>query len=134
MTTVTEPGLYPDMDEADYHRDPVPGGSLSSTGARKLLPPKTPAHYDHDRRNPPPSREDFDLGKAVHTRLLGAGSVTVIVDAKDWKTKAAREARDAAYAAGQVPLLAHQAEQVDAMVDAVRSHRLAAALLDPAAG
>ncbi|WP_327029737.1 PD-(D/E)XK nuclease-like domain-containing protein [Micromonospora sp. NBC_01740] len=133
MTTtevlVTEPGIYPDMPEDVYHADPVPGGSLSSSGARKLVPPKTPAHYRHDVDNPPPSREDFDLGKAFHTRVLGVGAAIVVVDAKTWQTKAAREARAEAYAASQVPLLVHQAEQVDAMAAAVRRHPLAAALL-----
>ncbi|MEU6206387.1 PD-(D/E)XK nuclease-like domain-containing protein [Micromonospora musae] len=132
MTTVealevTEPGLYPDMPEDVYHRDPVPGGSLSSSGARKLLE-TCPARFDYERRNPPPSRDEFDLGKAFHTSVLGVGAETVVVDAKNWLTKDAKEQRAAAYAAGKVPLLAHQAAEVNAMTDAVRSHPLAGTL------
>lgn len=132
MTTteviVTEPGVYADMPEDVYHADPVPGGSLSSSGARKLLE-TCPARFDYERRNPPPSREEFDLGKAFHTKALGTGADIVVVDAKNWLTKDAKAARAAAYAAGKVPLLARQAEQVDAMAAAVRQHPLAGALL-----
>jgi len=35
-TVIRRPGLY-DLPEHIYHADPVPGGSLSSTGARRLL-------------------------------------------------------------------------------------------------
>ncbi|MFC3504836.1 PD-(D/E)XK nuclease-like domain-containing protein [Micromonospora krabiensis] len=125
---VTEPGIHPDMPEDVYHRDPVPGGSLSSSGARKLLE-TCPARFDYERRNPPPSRDEFDLGKAFHTKVLGTGAETVVCDFRDWKTKPAQEAKKAAYAAGKVPLLAHQAADVDAMTDAVRSHPIAGALL-----
>lgn len=127
-TTITTPGLYPDLPEADYHADPVPGGSLSSSGARKLLS-TCPARFDYERRNPPPSTDEFDLGKAFHAAALGVGAETVVVDAKDWRTNAAKEAKAAAYADGKVPLLAHQAKQVAAMVDAVHRDPLADALL-----
>jgi len=33
------PGIYSGVPAEVYHRAPVPGGSLSSTGARQLLPP-----------------------------------------------------------------------------------------------
>ncbi|MGA4726266.1 PD-(D/E)XK nuclease-like domain-containing protein [Micromonospora taraxaci] len=133
MTTaeliVTEPGLYPDMSEAVYHGDPVPAGSLSSTGAKKLITPGGPAKYDYERRNPPPSKDEFDLGKAFHTAALGAGAGIAVCDFRDWKTNAAKDAKKAAYEAGLVPLLTHQAAAVEAMVDALQAHPLAAALL-----
>lgn len=125
---VTEPGIYPDMPEDVYHADPVPGGSLSSSGARRLLD-TCPARFDYERRHPQPSREEFDIGKAFHTKALGVGAEIVVVDAKTWQTKTAKEARAEAYAAGKVPLLAHQAAEVDAMAAAVRQHPLAGALL-----
>jgi hypothetical protein len=131
--TITEPGVYPDMPEDVYHADPVAGGSLSSSGARRLLE-TCPARFDYERRNPPPSRDEFDLGKAFHTSVLGTGADTVVCDFKDWKTKPAQEAKAAAYAAGKVPLLTHQAAQVAAMTDAVWSHPLAGALLSKGRG
>ncbi|WP_422744275.1 PD-(D/E)XK nuclease-like domain-containing protein [Micromonospora sp. WMMD754] len=132
MTTteqiITEPGIHDGMPEDVYHADPVPGGSLSSSGARRLLE-TCPARFDYERRNPPASREEFDLGKAFHSSALGVGAETVVVDAKNWLTKDAKAARADAYAAGKVPLLAHQAAEVAAMTDAVRQHPLAGALL-----
>ena len=48
---VDEPGVYDGLDEAAYHADPVPGGSLSASGAKLLLPPSCPALYaDRERR------------------------------------------------------------------------------------
>ena len=127
MTGITEPGVY-DLPAAVYHRDPVQGGSLSSTGARRLLPPSCPALFKHWQDNPQPHRNEFDLGHATHSDVLGVGEETVVLDFPDYKTKAAREARDEVYAAGQVPLLEHEAEQVKAMGDAVRAHPVAGPL------
>ncbi|MEV5629147.1 PD-(D/E)XK nuclease-like domain-containing protein [Micromonospora tulbaghiae] len=132
MTTteviVTEPGVYADMPEDVYHADPVPGGSLSSTGARKLLT-RTPAHFDYARRNPPASTDDFDFGKVAHKLLLGVGAPIARIEAKDWRTNKAKDAREAAYAAGEVPLLAADHDRALRLADAVRKHRLAAAML-----
>ncbi|WP_431881556.1 PD-(D/E)XK nuclease-like domain-containing protein [Micromonospora chalcea] len=133
LLVIDRPGVY-DLTDADYHRDPVPGGSLSSTGARKLLPPGCPARYHHDRGATASSTPTFDLGKAAHLRVLGAGPELVIVDAVDWRTKAAQEARKAARDQGKVPVLAHQVKQVDAMADAIRGHPVASQLLDPRTG
>jgi hypothetical protein len=49
-------------------------------------------------------------------------------------TKAAKEAKAAAYAEGRVPLLAKEKAQVDGMAEALRAHPIASALLDPAHG
>ncbi|WP_100499403.1 PD-(D/E)XK nuclease-like domain-containing protein [Geodermatophilus chilensis] len=131
---VTEPGVYPDLHEDDYHADPVPGGSLSSSGARKLLPPSCPAIFRHEQLHGSPKKRTFDLGHAAHKAVLGVGADVVTVDADDWKTKAAREQRDTAHAAGKVPLLAHEVAQVDAMAAAIRQHPMASALFNPERG
>ena len=55
-----QPGVY-EMDEATYHQDPVPGGSLSASGAKLLLPPSCPALYAWRRDHPKVSAE-FDFG------------------------------------------------------------------------
>lgn len=130
---VTEPGVYQLTDE-QYHADPVPGGSLSSTGARRLLPPGCPAKYRYEVDNPPAPSRAFDLGSAAHHLVLGTGPRLVRVEHGDWRTKAAREQRDAAHAAGAIPLLADEHDQVQAMADALRQHPIAAALFDPDRG
>lgn len=131
---ITEPGIYPDMPIDVYHADPVPGGSLSSSGARKLLDPSCPALYKWERDNPTPPKREFDLGHAAHKLVLGEGGEIVVTEWTDWRTKAAREERDAIRATGAVPLLAHEGEQVHAMADAIRQHPTAGALFAPNSG
>ena len=118
---ITEPGVY-DIPAEIYHADPCPEPSLSSSVATALID-RSPRHawQAHPRLNPvhePDNRQDFDLGKAAHALLLEGRDVAEIVDAADYRTKAAREARDAAYAAGKTPLLAHQWQDVEAMIKA----------------
>jgi PDDEXK-like domain of unknown function (DUF3799) len=127
-------GVYDGMDEAAYHADPVPGGSLSASGAKKLLPPSCPARYQYDRLYGEPPRKTFEHGTAAHSLVLGTGPKLVIVDAPDWRTKAAQEARDQARFDGHVPLLPADALQVQEMAAAIRRHPLADTLLDPERG
>lgn len=126
-------GVY-DMPAEEYHRDPVPGGSLSSTGARKLLAPSCPALFRHWQQNPQPPKREFDFGHAAHKFVLGDGPEIFSVPFDDWKSKAAREQRDYAYSIGVVPLLEHEVAQVHEMADALRRHPVASALFSPERG
>ena len=121
--TITAPGIY-EMPADIYHADPCPEPSLSSTGARTLAN-GTPATYWHERQNPKQKRV-FDIGTAGHLMVLEPHlfdqRVEVIrgVTAKgevkeDYTTADARAKRDAAYAAGKVPLLPAEVEMVTAM-------------------
>lgn len=131
---VTDPGIY-DIPAADYHRDPVPAGSLSSTGARRLLPPSCPAKFHYEREHGRPERRIYDLGHAAHREVLGDGEIIVIVEAFDYKTKAAQAQRDAAYAAGRAPILRREHEEtVLPMAAALRAHPIAGRLFAPSAG
>src|SRR5690606_37760265 len=71
---VTKPGLIHNMPDATYHSDPVPAGSLSSTGARLLL--DSPARYHHELNNRQ-GRRAFDVGHVIHTKILGTGAPIV---------------------------------------------------------
>lgn len=133
VVKVNEPGVY-DLPVEAYHADPVEGGSLSSTGARRLLPPSCPAIFDYFRRHPEPPKRIFDFGHAAHFEVLGDGPIIVPVDAPDWRTKAAREERDEIRASGAVPLLAHEHEQVKAMAAVIRDHPIASRLLQAGSG
>lgn len=133
LAMIDEPGVY-DLPVESYHGDPVKAGSLSSTGARKLLPPSCPAKFRHWLdEGQAPSRE-FDIGHAAHHLVLGVGPELRVIDAGDWRTKDARVKRDEAYADGAVPLLPHEYENVAAMAAALKAHPVASALLDPARG
>lgn len=130
-TTIERPGLYPDLPAEDYHRDPVPGGSLSASGAKLLLPPSSPAHYRWAMDHPQPFKRHFSIGTAAHQRVLGVGPELVVIDAENYRTKTAQAERDEAHANGLVPLLAAEMEQVDAMTVALMAHPIAGRLLDP---
>ena len=130
---VTEPGLY-DMPDDVYHRDPVPGGSLSSTGARKLLPPSCPALYKHWRDQGQPPKKAFDVGHAAHKEVLGVGLDIEVVPGAAWNTNAAKAKVKEIRERGGVPLKQVEYDQVKAMAAALRAHPLAGKLLNPAAG
>lgn len=125
---ITQPGVY-DLPEDVYHADPVPGGSLSASGAKLLLPPSCPALYRY-RRDHPKVTAAFEYGTAAHKFVLGTGPQIVIIDAEDWRTKAAQEERKQARADGHVPLLIGEFAAVGEMARAVEQHPLASALLD----
>lgn len=130
---ITEPGVY-DLPVEEYHADPVSGGSLSSSGARRLLPPGCPAAFQYWRTHPQPPSRAFDFGHAAHKVVLGEGAALEIVDADNWKTKAAREQRDEAYTEGRIPLLAGEHEVVLEMAEVLRAHPIAGALFAPGSG
>lgn len=131
--TIDQPGVY-DLTAAAYHADPIPGGSLSASGAKRLLPPSCPALFRHWADHGQAPKVEFDFGHAAHAEVLGVGAPIVVIDADDWRTKAAREERDAAYAAGSTPLLRADHERVRAMADALRRNPIASALFQPGAG
>jgi hypothetical protein len=107
------------MPEAEYHAHPA----LSSTGAKRLL--KSPALFEWHRTHVEKPKAAFDLGHAVHAKVLGVGAPLAVypkemlakdgaastADAKNW----AADQR----AAGKIPVHAHVAEQVDNMAEAV---------------
>lgn len=134
MTAAVEveaPEIRDDLSAEAYHADRT---SISSSGLRALLNPGCPAQFKYDRDNPPAPKREFDLGNAVHTAVLGEGHDIVVLDYPDWKKAEAREKRDAAYAAGKVPLLPKEKRQVDEMAAAIRQHPLAGPLFTPGTG
>jgi len=50
----------------------------------------------------------MDFGEVVHSMVLGGGREIEVIDADDWRTKAAREAREAAKLSGKIPMLARK--------------------------
>lgn len=115
-----------------YHADRT---SISSSGLRALLAPGCPAQFKYDRDHPQAPKKEFDLGNAVHAEVLGEGHDIVEIDGfNDYKKADARAIRDAAYAAGKVPLLPKEKAQVDGMAKAVREHPLAGPLFAPGTG
>lgn len=114
--------LILDMTEGDYHADPCETPSLSSSIAKVLLD-KSAAHaYEAHPRlggHPPESSDDMDDGTVLHKLLLGCGQSVCLVDADDWRTKAAREKRDEATAAGQLPMLRRRYDAIASAAERV---------------
>jgi hypothetical protein len=133
---ITEPGPVYGMPEDAYHADPVPEGSLSSSWAKKLLPPSCPEKYRWDADHPEERKTTpaMVFGKAAHRLVLGRGADIAVVDAPDWRTKAARAERDAAEAAGMIPMLPHEHQVAVDMADAITRHPTASALFAPGTG
>ena len=121
---ITVNGIYT-IPHDDYHADPCPTPSLSSSVAKVLLR-QSPAHaamqhpkLNNNYVNAESSR--FDLGTIAHALLLEDDSSRLItIEADDWRTKAAKEARDAARAEGKIPILVKQAAHLLKMVGAAR--------------
>lgn len=101
------------VSDAEYFADAfgeVP--SLSQSLAHTLLT-LSPAHayIEHPRLGKPkdlvqePDTRAVMLGNVMHKLILGEGSKIEIVEAEDWRTKDARAFRDAATAAGHIPIL-----------------------------
>jgi hypothetical protein len=126
-------GIY-QMTAEEYHADPVPGGSLSSSGARKLLAPSCPAKFRYEQDHGQEHRAVFDFGQAAHMYVLGEGPEIVVIDADDWRTKKAREQRAEARERGAVPVLAEEHQRIKDMAKALREHPVARALFDPDRG
>lgn len=122
--------LVPDMSDVEYHQHPA----LSSSGAKKLLPPSCPALFKYERDHGQAPKDVFDFGRAAHAEVLGVGGELVVVEADNWMTKAAKAQREEARAEGKTALLAHEAEQVRGMAQALAAHPIASALFDPDRG
>jgi hypothetical protein len=127
-----QPGLY-NIDAELYHSDPVPGGSLSSSGARKLAA-ECPAKFKYWLDNREPPKKALDLGTAAHKLVLDDGPELVLVDAEKWNTNAIKAEVAAIREAGNIPLKRHELDQVNAMAAALRADPEAAALLEPGSG
>lgn len=127
-----EPGVY-DIDVELYHSDPIPGGSLSSTGARTLVS-QCPAKFRHSLDHAEPYKAAFDFGTAAHKVVLGDGPELVLVDAARWDTNAIKAEVAAIRAAGNIPLKRPDLERVHDMATVLSQNAEAADLLAPGSG
>lgn len=131
-------GLHIGVSDDEYRRDVGADSrpALTSTLARELVctcAARVRAMLDgHVTRATPAMVE----GQVIDALVLGGpGSVErfVVVDADDWRTKAAREQRDEALAAGRIPVLASAMAEYARQASAVRT-QLAARGIDLAGG
>ena len=65
---------------------------------------------------------EMDVGTAIHSALLEGVDNIAAIEADDWRTKAAKEAREEARAAGKIPMLASNVSKVQAAVSAAKAY------------
>lgn len=124
MTASTEPGLYRDVPDHEYHAD---RDSLSSSGARTIVF-RSPAQFRYEQLHGGERKAEYDAGHAAHFYVLGKGAPLEILDYRSWRSDAAEKAKDRAYAGGRVPLLRKDDETARAMAKVCLNHELAGAL------
>lgn len=93
--------------------------TLNASVATRLLT-RSPMHAfaAHPRLNPDAVEEPtgaFDIGSAVHSLLIEGVDIIEVCYFADWRTKDARETRDAARDAGKIPMLPVQAAEARRM-------------------
>lgn len=107
---------------------------MTSSLLRKMTPPDgTAAHGLHYLTAKREEQTYFDVGSAYHILVLSKGAEIIEIEAEDWRTKKAREERDAAYATGRIPLLSKDARVVRAMHAATMEHHECRVLFEPGA-
>ncbi|WGH87070.1 PD-(D/E)XK nuclease-like domain-containing protein [Auritidibacter ignavus] len=128
-TDMTE--IIHNLPAEEYFANPAFG----STSIRYLSDPEISLQevkhlLEHDEH-----KKEYDVGTLAHALILEGSMdhLIVEVDANDYRTKAAREARDAAYAANKIPVnnaeWATMMEPIHGMQAAVYHHDIARDLL-----
>lgn len=120
-----KPGVHFDVPEADYHADCADEPSLSCSVARILIEQTARrAQHAHPRLTSMPrerkASRQMEEGTVLHQLLLGTPPSAEIIEAADYRTAAAREARDAAAAAGRLPVLARRWPELQAIAGQAR--------------
>lgn len=113
------PGIYTDLSNMAYHAET---DWVSSSMLKRLLP----EHFGPE----PTNRKALWFGSAFHTRVLGGPSEPwSIGDFATWDSKAAKEHAEAAESKGEIPVLARDVEQIEAMAKSLESHSEASNLI-----
>lgn len=127
--------IIKNMPELDYHAS----RALSASGAWQIESECAAIYWHGSPFNPdaapPEQNKVLDIGTAAHLAILEPDRFkerTVIVEAENWRGKAAQEARDDAYAAGKVPLLPADIDKLSDIRYALLGNSYVADLLDGA--
>ena len=112
-----------DVPEDEYRRgDKIP--RLTQSLAKTLLT-FSPRHtwLECPALNPVWQEDDdkkFDIGNIAHSLLIGRGKRVQMIDADDWRTKAAKEEREALKAQGILGVLRKHHTTAEIMVDCAK--------------
>jgi hypothetical protein len=126
---VDGPGVYLGVPMDVYRADPCPAPSLNSSTARLALfrslahaqasHPRLAEAWDEDEGEDEPDEKKItramDIGSAAHALSFGVGAEIAIIHAENWKKKCDQQARKAARAIGEIPLLPKEYRRAKAM-------------------
>src|SRR3990167_9094048 len=119
---MTAPGTYPGLKMSEY----LAVKAFSAGLGQRILAQSHLHAWTESPWNPAQDRDDSgiaDIGTYAHAMLLEGGHAALcVVEADDWRTKAAKEARDSARAAGLLPILAHKVGEVEQMVKTAKDY------------
>lgn len=130
MSKIDKTGLY-EISSEEYHGDCCVGPSLSASGCVTIEDECPRVFWDGSYLNPDREEEDkkaFSLGTCAHLIFLEPhliDSKVSVIDADDYRTKAAKEMRDDATKAGLVPVLKSQFQDIKAMRNELMKHHVA---------
>lgn len=132
-------GWYGRIPESVYHAD---RGSLSSSGARLLLPPNCPEDFRQNQLEPPKPKPQYDFGHAAHKMVLGEGGELFVLDpeihgrtkegavaAKPAATSKWKAAEQHARSEGKSCITKEQMDIAQTMAGKVHAHPVAGRLL-----
>lgn len=122
------PGCY-EMSNRDYHSCKH---VLSSSGARQLL--DAPGRFAYEREQGRESTKALEDGTLWHSWMLENSKDVEVVDAKNWLTKAAKEAKAEILAEGKIPALKSDIDTLGAARKVLFDTPGVAGLLDPFLG
>ncbi len=125
MPPITAPGLYEGVPAADYHGDFCPLPSLSRGLAATLIT-KSPLHakLEHPKLatvTPDDPSAAMDFGSLGHKLILGQGADVEVGEWDSWRTNAAKDFREAARAAGKIPVLQETYERALALEEGAKT-------------
>lgn len=142
---VLEIGLHRNVSPAWYHADPCAKPSLSSSIANTILS-RSEAHARLEHPRLGGGRRDdatveMDRGTLLHRLILGQGANVEAIEPKNkkgepsfsWATAEAKAAREAAKAAGRIPVLAWKLREAELAAEVI-SANLFAVGIDISAG
>ena len=125
---ISEPGIY-NLSDEDYLADPVIVPSLNNSTITKLLVSPAHAWTSHPRLGMAPDAESDstaaqDIGHVAHAMFLHGEDRVRVLNVSDFRSNKAKEMRDAAIAAGRIPLKLDAYEGVRRVVDKLEAFRL----------
>lgn len=124
MLEITKSGIY-DITAEQYHADPCPKPSLSSSIAN-ILSKKTAMHakFAHPRLNPnfcEKSTSYFDFGRAMHSLLLEPNKGAIVqIDYPSWHTDKSKQERDFLKSIGKTAILSKDYNKARLMAEIAR--------------